>query len=734
METTRRIGLFGATSIGVGAIVGGGILALAGTAFDETGAGAVVAFGLNGAIALATAFSFAELATASPRSGGTYAFAKRVLPIGAAFSVGWVVWFASIVAGVLYALGFAAFAVGGVEALWGEALPAWVHHPWTVTACAGLSTAGCAAVLARASRGSGLVVNVAKVVVFGVLIGGGMWVWLRDRTPVVDAMTPLFPAGAGGLVRAMGFTFIALQGFDLIAAVGGEVRDPRRTLPRAIFLALGIALAVYLPLLVVVTVVGVPAGTSITELAAASPDTLLAEAAGAYLGASGFWVGLVAGLLSMLSAVYANLYAASRIAQAMARDRTLPALFASVHARLGTPVVALCLTTGIALTTLAIVRDVASAGAASSLIFLLTFALANVLCIVTRKRKPKHGGFRVPLWPWLPVLAAVACAGLALFQSAAVPAAGLVTAGWLGIGGLFYIKLFARHARVRDAIDEVVDADLLELRGRSPLVLVPTDRTTDPGVLALFAACMTPARVGRVLLLNVVPPLKPELAEEFEEELAHASYLLRDSLRAAIRAGARTEGLATVGRDRWREIERVARTHRCAAVLVGMQELSDAALRGHLEELASDLQCNLLVLRVPPHWRPEEVRRVLVPIRGSGAHSTLRARLLASLRHRAAPDMKVVYLLVLPTTTTEVERSRRERAYTSEMRIETDLPSEVVAVLSDDVSAAVAEQASGCELLVLGLTLGKGQRAFSPVTRKIVASTDCPTLVISQRE
>ena len=87
----RHLGLFEATGVGVGAIVGGGILALAGTAFAQTGAGAWLAFLLNGGIAFITALSFAELSTAFPQSGGTYLFAKRVLSVGAAFSVGWVV-------------------------------------------------------------------------------------------------------------------------------------------------------------------------------------------------------------------------------------------------------------------------------------------------------------------------------------------------------------------------------------------------------------------------------------------------------------------------------------------------------------------------------------------------------------------------------------------------------------------------------------------------------------------
>ena len=722
-DSQRHIGLLAAIGIGVGAIVGGGILALAGVAFAETGSGAFLAFALNGVIALVTAMSFAELATAFPHSGGPYVFAKRVLTVGTAFLVGWIVWFASIQAAVLYAVGFAAFALEGAAG----SLPDGVSGPWALTTLAALATIACTLAVARSPAGGGNAVNVAKVVVFGVLIVGGVVVW-AERGPSHERAA-LLPHGPVGLLRAMGYTFIALQGFDLIAAVAGEVKDPRRTVPRAMFAALAIALAIYLPLLVIVVAVGVPQGRTLAEFVSEHPETVLAEAARNYLGESGYWLVIAAGVLSMLSALLANVYAASRIARAMGRDRTLPTIVERTHARLGTPAVAAGVTAAIALAILVAVGDVASAGAASSLSFLLAFALANVLCVVVRRRKPGHGGFRVPLWPALPVGAAVLCTALAVFQGVVVPAAGLVVGGWLAIGVLAYLFVFASRARVRDAVSEVLDADLLELRGRSPLVLVPVTRGSDPGVLALLAACVSPPRVGRVLLLNVVP----RVTEEFDREVPHSAALLRDSLSAAVHAGARTEALATQAHDPWEEYERVARVHRCATLLIGTAELSDEVLRGRLEWLASHLTANLIVARLPEGWRPEDTERVLVPIRG-GTYGSLRARMLASLRHRAAPQMEVVYLLVLPTSTTERQRRRAERSFEDLMRSEVATSSSMRSVLSDDPSAAIAEQATGCDLLVLGLSrVSATARTFGPLIRKVVAATDCAAMILSER-
>ncbi len=86
--------------MGVGAIVGGGILVLGGVALAESGPGAIAAFAINGLVAGLTALSFAEMSSAFPESGGAYTFAKKVLSVRLAFAVGWVLWFASIVAAV----------------------------------------------------------------------------------------------------------------------------------------------------------------------------------------------------------------------------------------------------------------------------------------------------------------------------------------------------------------------------------------------------------------------------------------------------------------------------------------------------------------------------------------------------------------------------------------------------------------------------------------------------------
>jgi amino acid transporter len=192
----RSMGLFGVTSVGVGAIVGGGVLALSGIAFATTGPSAIIAFALNGLIAVLTALSFAEMAVAFPESGGTYTFSKKVLSTPAAFMVGWVVWFASVVASVLYSIGFAVFAANALDkvlTLWPLPPHYFVIHRRFIIFLALVATLTNSLSLIYKNTGGGHWATWGKVAVFSIIILGGVW-HLAGHPPASRTTAPFFPA------------------------------------------------------------------------------------------------------------------------------------------------------------------------------------------------------------------------------------------------------------------------------------------------------------------------------------------------------------------------------------------------------------------------------------------------------------------------------------------------------------------------------------------------------------
>jgi APA family basic amino acid/polyamine antiporter len=735
-RSDRSIGLGGAVGIGVGAIVGGGVLALAGVAFAAAGPAAIVAFAINAGIALLTARSFAQMSRVFPESGGTYAFAKKVLSIRFAFAIGWIIWFASIVAGVLYAMGFGAFAVLFVVRVWSSIVgdpPSAISGANAVRIAAVAATAWYSLSLSRSTRVGGAWATSGKVVLFAVLIGGGVLALIREPRGEVSAdLVPLFPFGLKGLVLAMGYTFIAMQGFDLIAAIGGEIREPQKNIPRAMNLSLLIAVGVYLPFLVIIATVGVPHGLSIAALSADRPDTVVAEAVGNYMGATGFWLVVGAAILSMLSALHANLFAASRIALTMARDNALPSFLKRIEVRTGTPSIAI-FASATAVAVLAIILPtLAEAGAAASMIFLISFAVTHWTSILATRRS-KDRQVSGPLRGLAPaVVGGASCLALAIFQGIAIPLAGLITAAWMVIGGLLFLLLFGPRARVTDALRQALDPQLARLRGLNPLVLVPIANPANAQAMVSVAEALAPADGGRVLLLAVVSPPAEWTSDHAPVELISAQSVIGRALTASFAANLTPEALTTIAPDPWLEISRVARTHRCEIVLMGLSDIQRQFVRTPSEQLISALDCDVVILWAPKGWQLSEVRRILVPVGGRRSHDELRARLLGSLCRTG--DKSVSYLRVLPGSASEAEESRALAALIRTAEDEAKGPVQAQVVRSDSTVDEIIRCTRQNDLVVLGLQHASGsRRQLGATTIQIAARAQCPLIMISRR-
>lgn len=738
----RTLGLAGATGVGVGAIVGGGIFVLAGAAYESAGPSAMIAFAVNGCIAFLTAMSFAEISSAFPQNGGAYVFAKKVLSVRAAFAAGWILWFAYIVAGVLYALGFASFAALGLQGLWdvaGRDPPDWLSSRGLALLLASGATVFYAATLIRKTGGGGQWATVGKIIVFAVLIGAGVIALIRqDTRETVAAVSPFFAGGASGVFMAMGFTFIALQGFDLIAAVGGEVKDPGRTIPRAMFLSLGCALVIYLPLLFLVAAVGVEPGESIRDLAAADSQNVIPAAARRFMGPVGYWLVIAAAIMSTLSALQANLLAASRVALSMAQDRTLPSVFGAVHHERRTPVMAIYATSLTLVAIVFIVPDLAAAGAAASLIFLLVFTLAHVTTFLARRRGgTENAPYRTPWFPAIPIAGGVACAVLALFQAVAVPDAGGIVVIWLGLGVILYWSLFARRAEVVDAASEGLDPSLVRLRGHAPLVLVPIADPAYATTLVGVANALASRKVGRVLLLSIVPVpdglSAPGVVGDAAVplELESTQRAVGEALRQSYASGYTPEALITAAPDRLEEIRRIADEHQCGSLVLGLAELSEAG-QPAIESLMNDIDADIALVRAEPGWEIARATRVLVPVGGRGDQHELRARLLGSICRTTKREITFITFVAEDASNAEIASTRREIGRLADLKVRGG--SRVVIVRCDDPASALIDEAASYDVMILGLkAVGWRRKVFGAFALRVASEAPCATLFLSRR-
>jgi amino acid transporter len=432
-----KLGLVDATMIGMGAMIGAGIFVLTGLAAETAGPAAILVFVLNGVVTSFTALSYAELASAIPKSGGGYAFVNEVFNDLVSFLMGWMLWFAYMIAGALYALGFAP---NVIELLHGfAAVPAPEHAGAPVVTGLALGAvvvlAGLNAVSTAASGRVETVFTATKVSILVLFVAFG----LASAQFTTGRLRPLFPGGHAplDLLPAMGLTFIAFEGYDLITTVTEEVENPRENIPRAIFVSLAATILIY------VAVVVVAIGTLGVDRLGAAGETAIAQAATAFMPAfpaiGGGGVIIVFGaVFSTVTALNAVVIASSRVAFSMGRDGNFFRRFGQLHSRYGTPFAAVLVSAGVMLVAITLL-PIRQVGNLSSLFFLLSFVVVNVSALKARRERPNlNRPFEMPLYPIPPLVGIVCNLVLGVFIDWQMWAVGI---GWLVVGYAVYLVL-----------------------------------------------------------------------------------------------------------------------------------------------------------------------------------------------------------------------------------------------------------------------------------------------------
>jgi basic amino acid/polyamine antiporter, APA family len=746
----RTLGTRQAVLLGITAIIGGAPIVLAGAAFAAAGPSVLVAVALVATLAALGALALAELGARFPRSGGPYMFTQRVLGLESAFAVGWLLLFGSLAAAAVFALGFASFGLAmlraAVEA--GGATLAAADDP---AARVGLAVAAIAAYGARGwrrLRRPPALLTLAKVVGMAGIGAVGL-VALGLRPSAIDGVSgTFFTGGPVGVAQAMGMMVIAYQGFVLLSAAAGELREPARTLPRASLVTIAVATVLYLPLFFVTATVGRPDGMGLIDFAVATDATMVAVGAERYFGAAGFWWVALTAVLATLTALEAQLQGASRLARAMAHDGTLPRWLARSGAG-GVPRRAVLTATGFAALLVLILPEVRTAGVAAGVIFMAVLALAHLLAVLVRRRSaPDRIPYRAPWAPaslWIGGLAALT---VSLVNAATVPPAGVTVLAWLLLGSLVYIAALKTQARALDAGLEGADPDVVALRGRRPLVLTPIANPINAEALMSVAHALAPPRVGRVTTLHVMvagpgagrPGATPDASRGTTASvddgvlLDTAQRVLASSLAAALALGLSPQALTTLADDPWDEIARVARSLDCEGLLLGLSDLGDAHTLARLDELLARVRSDVVVLRAPPGWHLERCRRVVVPFAGRSDQERLRARVLSSLARVADPEVEIVRLLPQAADEDACRRAQRHLERLVEGR---DLGRvRCVAEATGDAAAALVRRAAAADLLVLGLPRFDADRhALGAFATRVATATpaSCAVMLIHAR-
>ncbi len=722
--------------IGVGAMIGAGIFVLTGSAVGRAGPAALLAFGLNGILTLFTALSYAELASSIPEAGGGYAYMKKVMPNSIAFISGWMLWFAYVVACALYARGFGSYFVEFLNTYThpiGAAFETVLTHGGTValfTLLIGVLFLAVNIVGTHATGKTENVITLAKIAILAVFIVFGLIAVFRNPSAAVVNYRPFLPNGFSGILAAMGLIFIAFEGYDLIATVSEEVQDPRRNIPRAILLSLGITLAIYMT--VVFTMIGATpsvGGVPTWQALGQAGERGIIEAAKAFMPRFGVVLILGGGVFATLSALNATVMASSRVAFAMGRDWMLPNRLSRLHAVRKTPVLAITVT-GALFLGIAVALPLETIGSASSLLFLLTFMLVNIALIVYRRRsEPSTEGFRVPLFPLTPVLGTVTTAGLAVFLMANDRAAGIMAVVWIAVGFIVFRVFFRNRVRIADVPRVIETPSLLDLRKTKRYrTLVPISHPGRIEGLIRMASGVAKVSRGDVIALRVLELPDVTSYEEGEEFIDEAQTVLASARRLTLKAGIPFSSVVRVGRTIGPEIVAVAKEQRCDLILLGYKADEEVLENSIIHHVVTKQPCDVAVLRAFD-GQAGPFRKVLLPLGGKEVHDRLKSRIVHALA--AAGPVDLTFLTVIQAAAGPATKRHAEETLRNAANIYAMQQAAVVVVADDDVPGAILKAAEDADLVILGMRDEPWLRSFffGPLAHQVAGRLGCPTLL-----
>ena len=403
-ELARTIGLFQLSMFGVGATIGTGIFFVLGQAVPVAGPAVIWSFVIAGTVAGLTAVCYAELASAVPVSGSSYSYAYATLGELPAIGVAACLLLEYGVSAAAVAVGWSQYLNELLDNLFGVEIPKTLSQApeqgGTFNLPAVILIFLCTMLLIRGASESAKTNAIMVMIKIGVL---AMFILIGVTGWDSDNLSDFAPFGLNGITSAAGIIFFSYIGLDAVSTAGEEVKNPRRTMPLAIMIALVTVTTLYV-LVTVVAVAAQPAAAFKDQEAGLSQ--ILEDVTGSSWPATVLAAGAV---ISIFSVTLVVIYGQTRILFAMARDGMLPEIFHRVNPRTFTPVPNTIIVAAV-ISLLAGLIPIDFLAEMTSIGTLVAFLVVSIGVMVLRRTHPDlPRGFKVPFFPVLPLLSIAGC-------------------------------------------------------------------------------------------------------------------------------------------------------------------------------------------------------------------------------------------------------------------------------------------------------------------------------------
>ena len=448
----RRIGTFQLSMIGVGATVGTGIFFVMHEAVPLAGPAVLISFILAGLAAGLSALCYAEMASAVPISGSSYSYAYATLGEGVAMLVAACLVLEYGVSTAAVASGWSGYLNLLLEDLFGWRIPpelsAAPAEGGIINLPAIVLVGMCMLLLLRGTRESTTVNAIMVMIKLSVLV---MFVLVALTAFNADHFADFAPMGVKGITAAAGTIFFTFIGLDAVSTAGDEVKDPQKTLPKAILIALVVVVTIYIG--VAVAAIGAQPWQEFSDPSQqeAGLAVILSNIVASDWPVTVFSAGAV---ISIFSVTLVTLFAQSRILFTVGRDGLLPRAFKQVNPRTHTPefatiVVACIVAVLTGFIPLSSLWDLVSLGT------LVAFIVVAIGVMVLRRTRPDlPRGFKVPWFPVIPILSIIACGYL---MTGLPGTAYFWFFVWLAVVVTFYLLWGRRHSVLGDPVAEALE-------------------------------------------------------------------------------------------------------------------------------------------------------------------------------------------------------------------------------------------------------------------------------------
>ncbi len=484
-ELARDIGFFGAFTIGLGTMLGAGVFILPSIASEQAGPASMLSFIFGGIISILAALSLSELSTSMPVTGGSYHYIHASLGNFLGSISGMILWSGLTFASAFYMLGFGQYLA---ELIGGEIVSLGALIMAAILIFVNIYGVGEA----------GKLQNMIVTILVGIIL-----VFLVFGLPGVEMenLSPFNPEGFPAIFMTVGTVFVSFIGFEVIADIAEEVKEPSRNIPLAMVASVVTATSIYA--LVMFVSVG---SMNIADLGGSTVP--LADVANTFLGDGGSLAMIIGALLATISSANASILAATRINFAMARDRVLFPWFDEVHKRFKTPHKSIIITGILIFVMIASGATVDMLAEVAGFAYLLTYALVHVGIIVMRETDPEfyRPSFKTPGYPSVPVLGLAGCVLILLQLNLWVLLIGFII---VGFGSIWYGIYSKDRVEEHGTLDWYVKKEELETKEKKRRILVATEDPKEEKQLLRFAALSASARKeGEIVILHVLEPME----------------------------------------------------------------------------------------------------------------------------------------------------------------------------------------------------------------------------------